>query len=935
MNTEVPMDILIKFWAKTTHDKEKYPNAYHPLLCHMIDVAMVTQVMWNQVIATATKKRIVEVLGLSSNSESIEAAGKLIAFISGLHDIGKASPPFAHRKTPQDIYKIYDNTKFAKKKEPADPECAPHGYVTASQLPIILKDCFCFNYNFADKISVVIGGHHGVFPRCENTQEIGDCTDLRGGKNWENARRALALELAQALDFSSNRISVKIVDIDNATAMIIAGLVSVADWIGSNTDYFPCEITNQHNPGQVDIYAYTVKSRSQAVRALSKLGWLGWVEPTQPLSFSELFHSIQNPNSMQREVEQLATQLRSPGIVVIEAPMGEGKTEAAMFLADHWNAILNQRGIYFALPTQATSNQMFGRVRDFLQARYPQDKTLLQLMHGHASLSAEFQTLLKAHSTEINIQGVYADDHSYSCTPGVVAAEWFTHRKRGLLAPFGVGTIDQALLAVLQTRHVFVRLFGLAHKIVIIDEVHAYDAYMSVLLERLLKWLGALGSPVILLSATLPKSKRDSLIKAYLKGLKVPDYQQTTASTYPLITWATRDGHGKCHIQTSKSNSRTLYLRDFSGDLNKLGEELSKILVEGGCIAIICNTVQKAQDIYEALSPYFPENASDGHPVLDLLHARFLYKDRAERELRSLIRFGKPGASVTDQHGSVYKVNRPNRAILVATQIIEQSLDLDFDLMISEHAPIDLLLQRSGRLHRHKRNRPAKMEHPTLWIIPNNPDDRLDFGINSLVYDEHVLLRSYLCLQKRNHIRIPEDVAELIESVYSSRPCIDTEIINKWQETANRLQEKKEAKEDNAKQKLILPPHCQDFFQDFNSELEEDNPDIHKTFQALTRDDDTPNVQVVLLHNFEEDRKEASRLDQTRWLLERSVSISSRMIADSLTKKAPESCWRENPLLRHHRLLVLNNNSEVQVGQSQLRLDKRLGIVISKLPEEK
>lgn len=934
MNTEVSMDILIRFWAKTTHDKEKYPNAYHPLLCHMIDVAMVTQVMWDQVIPTATKKRIVELLGLSANSESIEAAGKLIAFISGLHDIGKASPPFAHRQTPQDIYKIYDNTKFAKKKEPPNPTDAPHGYVTTSQLPIILKDCFCFNPKFAEKISIVIGGHHGVFPRCQNTQEIDDCTDLRGGKNWENARRALALELAQALDFSSDHISLRSVDIDNATAMMLAGLVSVADWIGSNTDYFPCEITNQYNLGQIDISAYTVKSRGQAVKALSKLGWLGWVEATQPLSFSELFRSIQNPNSMQREVERLATQLRSPGIAVIEAPMGEGKTEAAMFLADHWNAILNQRGIYFALPTQATSNQMFGRVRDFLQVRYPQDKTLLQLMHGHASLSAEFQTLLKKHSTEIKIQGVYADDHSYSCTPGVVAAEWFTHRKRGLLAPFGVGTIDQALLAVLQTRHVFVRLFGLAHKTVIIDEVHAYDAYMSVLLERLLTWLGALGSPVILLSATLPKDKRDSLIKAYLKGLKAPDYQQQQFSTYPLITWATRDGHGKCHIEISKSNSRTLYLREFSGDLNKLGEELSKILAERGCIAIICNTVQKAQDIYEALSPHFPENASDGHPVLDLLHARFLYKDRAERELRSLIRFGKPEASVIDQHGNVHKVNRPDRAILVATQIIEQSLDLDFDLMISEHAPVDLLLQRSGRLHRHKRDRPAKMEHPTLWIISNNSDNKLDFGINSLVYDEHVLLRSYLCLQKRNHIRIPEDVAELIESVYDSRSCTDAEIMDKWQETADRLQTKQRDKESKAKIALILPPHEQGLFEDFNQELEEDNPDIHKTLQASTRDDDTPNVQVVLLHSFEEDRKQAANLDQTRWLLERSVSISSRTIAHSLIQKAPESCWRENPLLRHHRLLVLNN-SEVQVGQSQLRLDKRLGVVISKMSEGK
>src|SRR5207248_6281763 len=98
----------------------------------------------------------------------------------------------------------------------------------------------------------------------------------------------------------------------------------------------------------------------------------------------------------------------------------------------------------------------------------------------------------------------------------VVAEEWFArNKKQALLAPFGVGTIDQALLAVLQTRHVFVRLFGLAGKCVVLDEVHAYDAYMTTLMERLLRWLAALGCPVMLLSATLPRDKRVKLLRAY------------------------------------------------------------------------------------------------------------------------------------------------------------------------------------------------------------------------------------------------------------------------------------------------------------------------------------------------------------------------------------------------------------------------------------
>ena len=181
--------------------------------------------------------------------------------------------------------------------------------------------------------------------------------------------------------------------------------------------------------------------------------------------------------------------VKQPGLVIIEAPMGEGKTEAAIYLADKWVTNRKQRGYYFALPTMATSDQMFGRVKAYLTKRYPSDSVNLMLLHGHASLSTEFEAI----KDKFEIRNVASDDPNDktfdSVNAGVVASEWFTSRKRGLLSPFGVGTIDQSLLAVLQTRHVFVRLFGLAHKTIIIDEVHAYDAYMSTLLERLLEWL--------------------------------------------------------------------------------------------------------------------------------------------------------------------------------------------------------------------------------------------------------------------------------------------------------------------------------------------------------------------------------------------------------------------------------------------------------------
>ncbi len=275
---------------------------------------------------------------------------------------------------------------------------------------------------------------------------------------------------------------------------------------------------------------------------------------------------------------RIAPNLNGPGIVIIEAPMGEGKTEAALCLADHWGEGTGLRGFYFALPTQATSNQMFGRVRDFLETSYRGDQVQLQLLHGHASLSAEFEVMRRNGDRAFSpkYQGVEAGSDRL----GVTAAEWFTYRKRGLLAAFGVGTIDQALLAGLRTRHVFVRLFGLSGKTVIIDEVHAYDTYMTTLLERLLGWLAALGSPVVLLSATLPRSRRAALISAYQKGLGEEVPPDTEDAEYPRISWAGG---------SSKPFSRSVGVSRRS----KKVIHLEKNIPAGGCVAVICNTVRR------------------------------------------------------------------------------------------------------------------------------------------------------------------------------------------------------------------------------------------------------------------------------------------------------------------------------------------------------
>ncbi|MGA9994154.1 MAG: CRISPR-associated helicase Cas3' [Pyrinomonadaceae bacterium] len=965
MNTPHPNIDLYIFWAKTSHDAHN-PHAFHPLLCHMIDVAIVAREMWRQVLPGAARHRIAQAFGLDVDSEVLEA---IVAWIAGLHDLGKASPPFALRddsRATRNLHRLYTNTPFKRPLHVPQAREAPHGYVTATELPYILIEDFGFPPALADGIGILIGGHHGVFPRSEQTEGIRNSGEKRGSVAWANARRALAIELAALLVIPMPVSLAYNLALDNATTMILAGVVSVADWIGSNATYFQCasEVTDSDEPKRIDAKDYLNKATGYARKALGELGWLGWPEPEAHRKFEELFPQFKNysPRDLQTQAVVIARKLDAPGIVVIEAPMGEGKTEAAMYLADHLNAQLNQRGSYFALPTQATSNQMFKRVREFLEQRYPNKNVLFQLLHGHAALSAEFQLLREEGdkaARAFDVQQIDDDEkHKHSdCTPSVVAAEWFTHRKRGLLAPFGVGTVDQALMAVLQTKHVFVRLFGLAHKTVIVDEVHAYDAYMSTLLERLLEWLAALASPVVLLSATLPRKRRDDLIKAYLKGLGSGNAIQPQTNEvaneqdrYPRISWATAETRGVRHIQTSAQNTRILNLEWVDGRLPKdssgvfaLGEKLEEALKDGGCAAVICNTVQRAQDVYKALKSYFPIETDDGLP-LDLLHARYLFKDRADREARTLHRFGKEGASITGRNGYEHLVSRPRRAVLVSTQIIEQSLDLDFDLMVTDIAPVDLILQRAGRLHRHERKkefRPPNLQHPTLWICEPEikPDSTPDFGVSEYVYDRHILLRSWLAVRDRANITIPDEIEELIESVYDAeRVCTQSEFEKVWYETKDKMREKLKRKEANAKNVRLSSPLDEELLEDFNQQLEEDNPAIHKSLQAQTRDDETPSVSVVFLTHAEILQHSIAPkpdLETISFFLQRSVNLAMRRAVDVLLNEQPPTEWQETALLRHHRLIKLNENGEQQIGDYLFRVHPELGVVIDKITEEK
>ena len=435
--------------------------------------------------------------------------------------------------------------------------------------------------------------------------------------------------------------------------------------------------------------------------------------------------------------------------------MGEGKTEAAWILAEKWRDS-GCCGMYMALPTMATSDSLFERYQDQYLKRLGHGKDA-KLVHGMAWLRDNEEP-----EKPPNV-GEPGDDRT-------LAAAWFRPTRRAMLAAHGVGTVDQAMLAGMHVKFGFLRLYGLTGRVLVVDEVHAYDAYMTAIIARLLQWCACLKIPVILLSATLSARQRAAMLEAY--GATGGDPGPEAA--YPLITVAL-PGEEARPLSAEASSSRTLHFTRHDGTLGdaKSTAALATHLIEdGGCCCVILNTVKQAQAVYRALKIPAEEKL--------LFHARFTARDREKIARKVLDYFGK---DVTQ---------RPDRFVLVATQVVEQSLDVDFDHMISEIAPIDLLLQRSGRLHRHRR----RDEDPELHVLLPE-EDALNFGGTGYVYAEKPLLRTMALLSAQPSASLPRDFRALIERCYGTGEwndgAVDWSAIRKadaaWDQDSQLLQQ--------------------------------------------------------------------------------------------------------------------------------------------------
>lgn len=716
-----------RYWGKAQGDS---PEAWHRLIYHMLDAGAVCHVFLKH--DRTIIKSIARSSGLAESS-----VRSFLPFLVALHDLGKFAESFQDLR-PEIVAALHGSRSVS-------PYTLRHdrmGYLFWSDVlsrrsweigwPLAaVEDTsdwdFAVYRDAMDPWFRAATGHHGEPPGISAVKPASQSFSARACVD--------TLELVQELMNILRPETLVFHDADSAepalnlSAWSVAGLAVLCDWIGSNQEWF------EYCADVVPLEDYWKRALEKAEHAVSQSGVL----PNRASSsrgMAGLFPSISHPSPLQTFVEGVPLG-DGPQLVIAEEITGSGKTEAALVLGQRLIHDGRADGVFIGLPTMATANAMHARLRPMYELLFDEGETAsMVLTHSARHLDDS------------------ASDH---CTV------WLAdHRKRALLSQVGVGTIDQALLGVLPARHNVLRLLGLQRNVLIVDEVHAYDSYVSRILERLLEFHAALGGSAILLSATLPQSMRQRYVTAFSRGLgRKPD--QVSQDAYPLLTQLGSSGLAETALETRRGSERSVKV-EFLETVDAAVETIECAVREGRSACWVRNSVNDAIEAYETVRHRL------GDDVVTLFHARFMMGDRLATEQGVMRSFG-PNSGHAERAG---------RAV-IATQVIEQSLDLDFDVMVSDLAPVDLLIQRAGRLQRHSRTEQGdttsgtdQRAAPVLQILApswtDEPEPRWVSALLSrtaLVYG-HLgqLWLSMRILRERGCIALPEDARLLIESVY-------------------------------------------------------------------------------------------------------------------------------------------------------------------------
>jgi len=1013
--TVVSRSVLADLWAKTPDPSQ--PGQRHlPLLTHLEDACEAATHYWESWLAPIAKKRIIAAVGGDA-----AVARKLVRLAAAAHDLGKAAPSF-QAQVPSERDRIHGSHPALEFSSLGDANrIVPHALGGAALAQAQLERRGWSTETARSYVSV-IAGHHGRYPSLPKLDGVDAETVFTGAAfaSWSAVHDLVferCLELAGLDDFDLETLSRHPLPV--TVQVDLQALVVLADWCASDTGDFPLS-----DPALVD-RPQMRDSRTSAERASAAwrrraipAPWTPRRRAVEPISFYRTrfgWDESRAPRRTQVRALEIARETAEPGLMIVEAPMGSGKTEIALAVAETLAERVGAGGVFFGLPTMATSDAMLRRTLDWLDGDPDARRVSVHLAHSKSAFNRDYTRLSHTNGTA----SIFDDADAASGeseramarrrrVSAAVIADALSGRRTGVFANVVVGTIDQLLMVGLNAKHFALRHLAMSGKVVIIDEVHSADHYMRRFLVRALEWLGAYGSPVVLLSATLPPAQREELAEVYLAGVRrrssmlvgasasasapqpraataapaeatsdrmgpAPRHrgrrpgwstkaQTTTAAAatdsdpagtapdaYPLLTWT--DGQQVRHEDPAEDETPATFVGfvRLDDDLDGLVDALRERTSDGGCVLIVRNTVQRAIELYERLL-----NEPGLNEDLVLAHSRFLAPDRSDNDECLRDRFGPPSE---DRE----RPGRTSPAIVVSTQVAEQSLDVDFDLLVTDLAPADLVLQRIGRLHRHLReDRPSPLANPVCVLTGvESWDAEVPRAVSGSVrvYGEHALLRSALAFARYGgttweRLELPADIPRVVREAYAEEP-VDVPSSDAWQEALRAAAEKQAAEETKAKDRadvwrLRHPGGVLSLYGSSDANLSADGDeraraavrdgedtfeiilmqrgDDEATLRTLDTLGDGAGIPVPIDLQVPEGRgalvAAASTLRLPGWMC---VSENgTRVIADLERQRVPS--WQEHRLLRGQLVLVLDDDLEADLAGHRVRYSRERGL---------
>ncbi|MCQ9387259.1 CRISPR-associated helicase Cas3' [Brevibacterium sp. 50QC2O2] len=895
-------------WAKTGRNPDTHEITHWlPLPTHLFDTGEVAVRLLHHRVSPQQRRVLTASLPADVELEC------LVRFLGASHDLGKSGPAFQGQvdqmagqvlRRTQDLF---DDPDLALNTHDAEPVASqgefPHSLASEIILARVLGEDYGLQrrgkvsplkkqgvqpveVDINHQLSSIAGAHHGMstpeaFTRKQIRQKPWPTRLGLAGSPWPHVQRALAHRIidTSGTDFASPVWKDPDFTLDQAVLSLLTGLVIQADWIASNQDVFPLIELEE----DIDFCAPTQERVDHAWRQLRLPAQ--WRPASVPSADAALHHRFDLPDAAKPRPGQSAAfnatkDITEPALLILEDETGAGKTEAALLAAENLAQATGATGVFIGLPTQATTNAIFTRVAEWLRhvESYSADSQVsVALAHGKSLLNRTYRNMPRIRPKDASDTAELSDALDFQDPPPQTSAEcqdtpsgnqrtkilrpgthdWLSGRKKRILADFVVGTVDQLLMASLKARHVMLRHSGFANKVVIIDEAHAADTTMKVFMRGSLEWLGRLGAPTIILTATLPPAQKTELLEAYRRGLRQRAAAQklalagetdnigddtaaapsapTAAPKYPVLTVAT--GTSVTETEFPGRPNRSVALQELADDDSALVATVRELIAEGGCIAVIRNSVKRVQHTAQLLREAF------GADIVNVAHARFAASDRARLDQNLLDRFGKTGA-------------RPERAIVVASQVVEQSLDIDFDAVITDLCPVDLLIQRLGRVHRHAgRTRPQPLSDPRCFITgiaePTAVPPKIN-GDSVAIYGEHVLLRSLAALQQvcgvPGTLTTPADVPTLVHTVYGTDPIGPADWQPKMAEAAKKDADKQRDTEDLANRWAMVPKLAAGGLDGWLQENdgEADDPDPYNRAHGRVRDG-SESIEVLLV----------------------------------------------------------------------------------------